>query len=279
MSKKWYKISDYDKNTLFERTNTKIWLFANYIIIFLIFLSIIIVFLDSIPWLNKKYLFIFFIIDLAISSIFLLEYTYRWMRSSNKLRFPFKILNIFDLLSFLPFFILVILHWIWTYSMFVIFRIFRVFKIFELIKRINIIKKLLKWINKHKVDYISAISVISIILIVSSTIVYLSEQKWWDAITFNSIPNTIRWSIVTMSTTWYWDMLPISLIWKIVASFLMILWPVVIAILSSITIIIFLDTTKILQLTWRNNICKKCGNKNRNEAEFCSYCWEKLWKK
>lgn len=100
MNTKKYKISDEDKNTLFERTNTKIWLYANYLIIFFIFLSIFVVFLDSIPTLNEKYLIYFFIVDFVISTIFLIEYVYRWFRSSHKIKFPFKILNIFDLLSF-----------------------------------------------------------------------------------------------------------------------------------------------------------------------------------
>lgn len=276
MNTKKYKISDEDKNTLFERTNTKIWLYANYLIIFFIFLSIIVVFLDSIPSLNEKYLIYFFIIDFIISSIFLIEYFYRWIRSSHKKKFPFKILNIFDLLSFLPFFILVIIYWVGTYSIFVVFRIFRVFRIFELIKRINIIKNLLKSVYKHRIEYISWISVILIILIVSSTIVYFSEQKWWDASTFNTLPNTLRWAIVTMSTTGYGDMLPITSIWKIVASFLMFLWPVVIAIISSITVIIFLETSKIVQFSKRNNICKNCWSNNRDKAFYCSNCWEKL---
>lgn len=79
-----------------------------------------------------------------------------------------------------------------------------------------------------------------------------------------------------MSTTGYWDMLPITATWKIVASFLMFLWPVVIAIISSITVIIFLETSKIVQFTKRNNICKNCWSKNRDMAYYCSNCWEKL---
>lgn len=279
MNNKKYKIPDEDKNTLFERTNTKIWLYANYFIIFFIFLSILVVFLDSIPELNENYLVTFFIIDFIISSIFLIEYIYRWLRSWKKMKFPFKILNIFDLLSFLPFFILVLIYWVGTYSIFVVFRIFRVFRIFELIKRINIIKNLLKSINKHKIEYLSWILVITIILIISSTIVYFAEQKWWNIGTFNTLPNTLRWAIVTMSTTGYWDMLPVTTIWKIVASFLMLLWPVVIAIISSITVIIFLETSKIVQFTKINNVCVNCSSKNRDTAYYCSNCWEKLEKK
>ena len=93
-----FQVSDEDKNTLFENTNTKLGLYANYFIIFLIFASIFLVALDTIPGFSKKYHNIIFVIDLFISIVFAVEYFYRWKHSSNKTQFPFRILNIFDLL-------------------------------------------------------------------------------------------------------------------------------------------------------------------------------------
>jgi len=271
-----YKISDEDKNTVFERTDTKLGLIANYTIIFFIFVSILVVFLNSIPWYNEKYLMYFFIIDLIISSTFLIEYIYRWRNSSHKKDFPFRIMNILDLLSFLPFFILVIIYWIWSYSIFVIFRIFRIFRIFELIERVPIISKILSWINKHKIEYLSAIFSISIILIISSTLVYLVEKEYWNKELFVSIPQTLWWAVVTMTTTWYGDMIPITLTWKIIAWFLMLLWPVIIAIVSSITVVIFLDSTNIIHINKNVKICKKCYSENKEDSHYCNNCWKKL---
>ncbi len=273
-----YKIPDEDKNTVFERTDTKIGLIANYTIIFFIFVSIFIVFLSSIPGYNEKYLMYFFIADLIISTTFLIEYFYRWKNSSDKTKFPFKLMNILDLLSFLPFFILIFIYWIWTYSIFVIFRIFRIFRIFELIERIPIISKIINWISKHKVEYLSAIVTILIILIISSTLVFLVEKEYWNRESFISIPQTLWWAVVTMTTTWYWDMVPMSVIWKFIAWFLMLLWPVIIAIVSSITVVIFLDSTNIIHINKSTNTCKKCFTENPENAIFCNNCWKKLKK-
>lgn len=273
-----YKIPDEDKNTVFERTDTKLGLIANYTIIFFIFVSIFIVFLSSIPGYNEKYLMYFFIADLIISTTFLIEYFYRWKNSSDKTKFPIKLMNILDLLSFLPFFILIFIYWIWTYSIFVIFRIFRIFRIFELIERIPIISKIINWINKHKIEYLSAIVTILIILIISSTLVFLVEKEYWNRESFISIPQTLWWAVVTMTTTWYWDMVPMSVIWKFIAWFLMLLWPVIIAIVSSITVVIFLDSTNIIHINKSTNTCKKCFTENPENAIFCNNCWKKLKK-
>ncbi|MDD3145361.1 MAG: ion transporter [Candidatus Gracilibacteria bacterium] len=273
-----YIVSDEDKNTLFERTDTRRGLFANYTIIFFILVSIVIVFLDSIPKISDQFYYTFFTIDLIISSTFLVEYVYRWSKSNHKYEFPFRLLNLLDLLSFLPFFILIIFYGIGTYSIFVIFRVFRILRIFELIERVNIIKKLLKGINKHKIDYLSAIFVIFIILVLSSTIVFLAEQKWGNPNLFRSIPSALWWAIVTMTTTGYGDMVPISIISKIIATFLMFLGPVLIAIISSITVIIFLDSTRIITFNNRENTCGICGKDNPNDAKYCNKCGKKLKK-
>ena len=271
-----YKVHDDDKNTLFEKTETTLWLWANYTIIFLIIVSIIIVWIDTTPWLSEKYLFEIFIADFIISTVFLIEYVYRWSRSDQKKLFPFSIINILDLLSFLPFFILICIYWMWTYTIYALFRILRVFRIFELVERIPIVRKILKWINKHKVEYLSAIFIIFIVLTIFSTLVFLSEQRWWNAVAFSSIPETFWWAVVTMSTTWYGNIIPMSILWKIMASFLMILGPILIAILSSITIIIFIDSTRIINLYKWNKTCSKCKIDNEHDAKYCRKCWTKI---
>lgn len=271
-----YVVSDEDKNTIFEHTETKLWLWANYAIIFLVILSALIVWADTIPWFNQKFWFEIYIIDFFISTVFLFEYIYRWQHSEHKKIFPFRVMNILDLLSFLPFFILIAINWVWGYAIFALFRIFRVFRIFELVVRIPIIKKIWEWINKYKIEYLTALFVIIITLVIFSTLAYLFEHKWWDPTQFSSIPETFWWAIVTMSTTWYWDIIPISLWWKIIASILMISWPILMTVLSTITVIIFIESTKIINIDTKSKKCENCGNENDMDAEFCKKCWKKM---
>ena len=267
-----YEVSPGDRNTLFERTDTKLWLWANYVVVFFILLSIVVVWIDTIPEFSKAFMVEIFLVDFLISTVFLVEYIYRWKRSSSKTVFPFRLMNILDILSFAPFFILILIYGVGSYSIFALFRIFRVFRIFELIERLPIVTKLLRWINRHKVEYLAAVFVILIILTVFSTLVYLVEQAWWNAVAFSSMPETFWWAIVTMTTTWYGNMIPVSLAWKVIASFLMILWPILIAILSSITVIIFIDSTKIINLDRKNKKCEECHTENEIDAKYCKKC-------
>lgn len=273
-----YIVSDEDKNTLFERTDTRKWLFANYTIVFFILLSVVIVFLNSIPWYNEKYLVDFFLIDLFVSSVFLVEYSYRWSKSSHKYEFPFRILNLFDLLSFLPFFILVIIYWIWSYSIFFIFRIFRIFKIFELINRMPITKMFLIWINKHKIEIITWFSIIFLILIIFSTIIYFIENTWWNSRDFNSLVKSAWWWIYALTTSWDAWMIPETFVWRFIAWILMSIWPMFISVISSILVVIFLDAINVINLTKKTIICHKCWSENSENAIYCNNCWKKMKK-
>ena len=270
-------VDDVDKNTVFEHTETKLGRYANYGIILLIFISVFLVMFESMGNNWEKYLYYIFYTDAVISSIFWIEYIYRFINSDEKKRFPFRLTNILDLLSFLPFFIITFFMWIGHYAIFALFRMFRVLKIFELFSHVPILFKLSKWIYKHKFEYLSAITIILIILIFFSTAIFYIENMWWDSTDFSSIPATMWWSVVTMTTVWYWDIVPLTTFWKILAWFLMFLWPVVIAIISSITVFVFLDSTKLIEF-WRVT-CTNCWTNNAKDSNFCKHCAYKINKK
>ena len=85
------------------------------------------------------------------------------------------------------------------------------------------------------------------------------------------------WATVTMTTVWYWDLVPITIYWKILAWILMFLWPVVIAIISAITVFVFLESTKLIDF-WRL-ICSECWTENAKSSNYCKHCSYKFNKK
>ncbi len=269
----FFKVPDEDKNTIFEKTNTIIWLVANFLIIFFILFSIFLAIIDTIPYIKQKYHSIILFFDFIISIVFAIEYFYRWYYSDEKLKFPFRLLNFFDFLSFAPFFIL-FFYFQDSVVLFSVFRIFRVFRIFELLERIPIAVKLYRGILKHKIEYLVAVMVVFSILIVISFLVFIFENYISHNDEFYSIPVTLWWGVVTMTTTWYWDLVPINPISKILASFLMYLWPILISIISSITVVAFLESINVLNLD--RKICNFCWTDNDKDAIYCKKCWNKF---
>jgi len=236
-----YKISQEDKNTVFEDIDWKIWLYSNIFVIFLILSSIWIAFISTIWDFYNFYFYQLFFIDLFISILFWLEYFYRLRHSKNKKKFIFNIFNIFDLLSFLPFFILVLIKWIHIVPLFVIFRIFRIFRILELFEKIPVAIRLFNWIKKHKSELLMWNFIIFFVLIIFTTLIYISEVSWWNWEVFSSLPKTMWWGIYALTTSGDAGMIPITNIWRILSWILMVLWPILVSILSSIIVLIFLD--------------------------------------
>jgi voltage-gated potassium channel len=82
-----------------------------------------------------------------------------------------------------------------------------------------------------------------------------------------------------MSTVWYWDMVPITNLWKLFASVLVFLWPLIYWLASAITVMIFAETvinqeTKKENKRWKK--CDRCNEKNPKNANYCMKCWKKL---
>ena len=90
---------------------------------------------------------------------------------------------------------------------------------------------------------------------------------------FSSIPQSLWWGIVTMSTVGYGDMAPITLGGRILGVLLILLGPVLLAVISSITILVFMDVAEGQRRT-DTKICTTCKTRNPEDANFCFNCGE-----
>jgi ribosomal protein L40E len=62
-------------------------------------------------------------------------------------------------------------------------------------------------------------------------------------------------------------------IWKILWILLILLWPILLAVISSITILVFMDVAESQKIT-DSKICRTCKTRNNAHANFCFNCGE-----
>ena len=263
-----------NKDNILEDPSNKIWVILNRFITFLIVAFICVLMFESMGdnmTLFKQELFIF---EAFISSIFAIEYFYRLFKAEHKISFILSFGRIIDLISFLPFFLWVFAVWeFWK-----VLRIFRVFRVIRLLKKIPLTRGFIKAIWEYKDEYAAVTLLFSIILFIGSVWVYFVERGV-DATLFTSIPMSLWWGLVTMTTVGFWDMVPLTNMWRIIGSFLVFLWPLTIWLFSAVTVMVFQEAAhnqNILHKHVRGTTCKRCRHKNPKDANYCMKCGEEI---
>jgi len=270
-----YNHQKYDN--LLQDPDNKFWRRLNKFIVLLVIISVLILVFESIWDIEVNYRNELFIADFFISTIFLYEYFYRFIRSKEKISFVANPLNIVDLLSFLPFFIWLIFSPLLSTEVLKVFRLIRIFRVLKLVKNIHVLVWFIKALKDYKWEYKAVGILFSIILTIVSILVY--HVEYLVNPDFATIPDALWWWLVTMSTVWYGDIYPITITWRIIWSVLIILWPVLLALMSAITILVFMDVIKrgkIKKQKKERMKCKRCSRKNRKSAHFCMRCGEDL---
>lgn len=199
---------------------SKIW---DVFIILLIALNVLAVTLESVASLHMRFGHFFHLFDIISVSIFSIEYLLRiWSitvveRFSNpimgRLRFAMTPLVIIDLLAILPFYLPAVfpidLRFLRALRL---FRIFRLFKIGRYTGSIRIIGLALK---NQKEQLLITLFAGGLLLTLASGLMYYIEYQAQPEV-FSSIPASMWWGIITLTTIGYGDMYPITPIGKLV---------------------------------------------------------------
>lgn len=218
-----YEILELDR---IDDTTSKI---DNYVIIFLVFLSIAIFMLETVES-TKVFMPYFKIADIAIYIIFSIEYLIRfWIADLNpayankqfkRLRFMFSFMPMIDLIAILPFYMPIVFPVDLRFVR--IFRFFRIFRLLKLNRYNNSLVTLGEVIKEKKEDLIITFSLLFMVLFIASCLMYYIENFAQPKV-FASIPHAMWWGVATLTTIGYGDIFPITVAGKILASVIAIL--------------------------------------------------------
>ena len=254
-------------NIIIHGVNTPGGRLFDIILLLVILLSVFLVMLESVESLDIVYHDFFIISEWIITIFFTIEYILRIISSRKPLRYIFSFYGVIDFISILPMYLSFFIPGTKTMTVFRALRLLRLFRILNLVQFSGQASQLKLAINASKTKIIVFIYFVFIISILLGAIMFVVESPESG---FTSIPTSIYWCIVTLTTVGYGDIAPITALGKIIASFIMILGYGIIAVPTGIV-------TAELASGRKNKIlpgaCKKCGtNDHRNTAEFCYKC-------
>lgn len=216
-----------------------------------IIVSVLVVLLDSVPELNQKYGAAFYIIEWVVTILFTIEYFIRIFISDKKLKYVVSFFGIIDLLSILPTFLGLFIVGSHSLIAIRILRLLRIFRVLKLIAFMNESDVILGALQRSKQKIFVFIYAVLILTVIVGTMMYIIEGAESG---FTSIPRSIYWSIVTLTTVGYGDIAPQTVLGQTLASVIMILGYGIIAVPTGI----------VGAELRKNNLAKS--------KKVCSYC-------
>jgi voltage-gated potassium channel len=248
-------------------TQTKAGKRFDLILLCVIVASILVVFLDSIQELHQEYYVLFLSLEWFFTIIFTIEYVFRIWSSPRPMRYIFSFWGMVDLLSIIPTYLSIVLsgyQYLLVVRSFRLLRVFRILKMIRFTREANMLFSALK-ASSYKVS-IFFFSVITIVILLG-TLMYVIEGEENG---FTSIPTSIYWAIVTLTTVGYGDLVPLTVAGKILSSFAMIIGYSIIAVPTGIVTAEL--SRKSREISKR---CKHCNGISAMDAKFCESCGTK----
>ncbi|MBL1222836.1 ion transporter [Chryseobacterium sp. L7] len=251
------------------RADTKLGKLFDIILLSLILISTAIIMMESVAQLDKRFHKTFIILEWVISIFFTIEY---WLRISvvkNKKHYIFSFFGIIDFLALVPFYLSFFFPVTKYFLIFRMLRMLRIFRIFNLLDFMNdgyLIVRALK--NSSRKIYIFLLFLIIFSVIVGSLMFMVEGGRPG----FETIPQSIYWAVVTVTTVGYGDVSPITPMGKFFAVILMLAGYSIIAVPTGIVTAEMRNKRQNLE-----KICDQCGNEDiDDDARYCKQCGKKL---
>lgn len=199
----------------------------NLFIVTLILLNIVAMVLESVETIHNLVPGCFLWFEYFSVAVFSVEYVLRlWSCVEEpkysrplrgRLRFALTPLALVDLSAVLPFYLRFIRADLRVMRMFRMIRIMRIMRIAKLGRYSESLQMLVRVLRSKGEQLISAVFILLILLVVAATLMYTAEKEAQPKV-FSSIPASMWWAAVTLTTVGYGDAYPVTVLGKILGA-------------------------------------------------------------
>ena len=251
------------------KSDTKLGYLFDILLLVLILISTFIVMMESVQMFDAKLHNLFIILEIVITAFFTIEYVLRIVTLRNKKAYIFSFFGMIDFLAILPFYLSLFFPITKYFLILRMLRMLRIFRILNLMDFMNdgyFIVQAMK--NSSRKIYIFLLFLMIFSVIVGSMMFMVEGHREG----FESIPQSVYWAVVTVTTVGYGDVSPGTPLGKFLSVLLMLAGYSIIAV-----------PTGIVTAEMRNKrqeigkMCDRCGNNDiDDDSRFCKICEEKV---
>jgi len=227
--------------------------------------SVGVVMVDSVARFNLSHGALLYTLEWCFTALFTVEYLLRLLSAGSPGRYAASFFGVVDLLSILPTYLSLLIagsKYLLVIRIIRILRVFRVLKLMPYVGEANLLAQAL-WASRRKVT-VFLFAVLTLVVIFGSLMYVIEGERNG----FTSIPRSIYWAIVTLTTVGYGDIAPKTAVGQVVASIIMVLGYGIIAVPTGIV------TVELSHLAERGRrTCPGCGHEAHDrDAIHCKRC-------
>ena len=230
--------------------------------------SVIVVSLESVTAIREQYGALLNSIEWGLTIAFTIEYVLRLYCVDRPLRYACSFYGVVDLLAILPTWLAHLLPGSERLAIIRVLRLLRVFRVFKLghfLVEADLLMRALA-ASRRKI-LVFLVGVVALVFILG-TIMYIVEPHEAG---FTSIPESVYWAIVTMTTVGYGDIAPITVLGKFIASLVMIVGYGIIAVPTGIVSVELVRAQPLDPVS--TQACPSCGTEDHDhKAVYCHQC-------
>ncbi|MFQ5466446.1 MAG: ion transporter [Thermodesulfobacteriota bacterium] len=244
----------------------------NIVLLSSIVLSVVAVMLDSVSWVREGYGAELHYAEWFFTILFTVEYLLRLVCVGRPVKYAVSFYGVVDFLAIVPTYLSILVpggQYLLVLRLLRVLRIFRIFKTVQYISEATLLVQALRASARKIAIFIFAVLTLVVIF---GSFMYVIEG---EANGFTSIPRSIYWAIVTLTTVGYGDISPKTALGQALASMVMILGYSIIAVPTGIVTAEMSYAFAGRKLS--TQVCRECSREGHdNDAVFCKFCGAKL---
>ena len=269
-------------HTIIYEADTPMGKLFDVVLLILILVSVILVMLESVASIDTHYHDFLYFGEWVITIFFTIEYILRIITVKKASNYIFSFYGIIDFLSTIPLYLSFILAGSNALLAVRALRLLRVFRILKITRYMGEANKLNKALRDSKPKIFVFLFAVLILSIIAGTIMYLVEGEQSG---FVSIPISVYWCIVTLTTVGFGDIAPVTPLGQFIAAIIMIMGYGIIAVPTGIVSAEYaskkthtVDDPEYIHVNTQS--CQNCNENNHHDnAKFCHKCGSTLHQK
>lgn len=237
-------------------------------LLFAILISVGAVMLESIPDMRARHGATLRAIEWLFTILFSIEYVLRLIAVKRPLQYARSFFGLVDLLTVIPTYVSALVPGIHTLLVIRVVRLLRVFRILKLGSFLGQAEVLMMALRASRQKITVFLCSVLAVIVVAGAVMYLIEGP---AHGFDSIPRSMYWAIVTMTTVGYGDISPRTPLGQLFASMLMIVGYGIIAVPTGIVSVELANAARHVSVSAQ--ACPSCGKEGHDvDARYCKFC-------